>query len=432
MQNTIVNKEFLKNILFSYGTQLAAIALGFLFVTIITRYSGLEVYGKVAILVSLGGLVSNVLTFRTNEAVVKFYKVGLVEGNNALCASALVFGFIIDLVAGTFCVSLIYVFSDLVASGLLKQPDADELVKIYAWIVFLGFLRGSSFGLLMAEERFALMNIISVVEQAIKVFLLICLLASTYELDFACIVWVMLLASLSVSCAMVVYFFAKLRLIFSFNMEVMAYIRSYVSFSGSTFLSSFLKAGNQNVDTMMFGAFAGPMSAGIYGILKQFLSPIVMIGGPFSAQVYPHFVKAVSERNINLIISTIRKVNRMLLLAACVLLLLCSLLLVGYVEWNHLEIKSQHYVAFALLALALLINQQMWWARPFSLSLMPRASVVGNFLATLLLVLTLPVLISRFDVVGGAVSILITQLTIFFYWRTRLLAVFPHHISQKD
>lgn len=400
------------------------VVLGFLMLTVVTRYAGVEVYGKIVILTALSGLVSNLLTFRTNEAVTKFYKIGLIEGNRARCTAALLIGLIVDIAMGCLCVVLINIFSNDIADSLLKQPGAGSLVSIYAWVTFLGFVRGSAFGLLLAEERFALVNLVAVIEHLVKLLIVVGILIVTSKLDFEWIIWATLWSCLLVSIAMVSFLFVRWWPVFAFDRTVLTYLREYLSFSGSTFLSSSLKAGNQSIDTIMFGVFSGPISVGIYGILKQFLSPMVIIGGPFSAQSFPRFVSAAATNNFDFILNSIEKVNRMLLIGTAVIFVLSAAILVPYANWNQLGFSYAHYISFFILAIANVLNQQMWWARPFSLSFVPRASVVGNLIATALLILLLPFLITSFDVVGGAVAMFLTQLILLLYWKGKLRSVF--------
>lgn len=410
--------------MFSYGAQIGVILLSFILLTLVTRYAGVETYGKIAILSALSGLVSNLLTFRTNEAVTRFFKIGILENNRARCTAALLFGFVIDVAMGGVCVIAMTVFAGDIASFLLKQPNADDVVSTYAWVTFLGFMRGSSFGLLLAEERFALVNLVAVIEHVVRLLVIASVLVVTSRLDFEGVVWATLLSNFTVSIVMVSYLFARWWQIHVFDMAVFVYLREYLSFSGSAFLSSSLKSANQNIDTIMFGIFSGPASAGVYGILKQFLSPLVMIGGPFSAQSFPRFVSAVAKNHYDSILETIKKVNRMLIFGGASIFVVSITVLVPYASWTQLSLSDAHYFAYFILALAYVLNQQMWWARPFSLAIVPRASIEGNLIAAVVLVILLPILVATFDVVGGAVAMFINQQILLIYWKRKLRSVF--------
>ncbi len=78
-KHSLIDARFKGNVLFSYGAQVATIGLGFISVTIITRYAVIETYGMVSMMTLLSAILSNLLTFRTSEAVVNFYKRGQAE-----------------------------------------------------------------------------------------------------------------------------------------------------------------------------------------------------------------------------------------------------------------------------------------------------------------------------------------------------------------
>lgn len=420
MKGSLIDARFKGNILYSYGTQIISIGAGFLSVTIITRYAGIETYGMVSMMTALSGVLSNLLTFRTNEAVVKFYKRGRIENDQGLCRLALQMGMMLDLLVGVLLFLLVIGFSSTIAESLLKHPEMKGSVSIFAGVMLSTFLRGSPLGLLVALERFKFVNTLNVIEPLLKMILLVGIIAIGWKVTFVNIIWTMLLPSIAITA--LIYFLPVRELLgplrrASFPRHLLS---DYTRFSISTFVSSSLKAGNQHIDSMILGYLTNPVNVGLYNLFRQFLTPTVMLASPFSAQIYPRFVQAVTERKQEAIRETIKHANHLLLrgFIAMVAVIVPGLYLYG--KFTDLHLTTMQYGTFVVMVINALLLQQLWWNRAFSLSVNPAWTVQANVIATIFMLTCVTFGVVTLGFPGVALGSSVVLLVLHIFWRSRL------------
>lgn len=420
MQGSLIDAGFKRNVLFSYGAQAAVAGFGFISVTIVTRYAGIDMYGKLAIISALASTLTNLMTFRTNEAVIRFYKRGRIQGDLGQCRLSLVAGLTLDALTGGVLLILIQYFSSSVSDILLKQPGLESGITLFSYTILSTFLRSTALGLLAAEERFRLINIINVTEMALKALLLSLAVYTGTKLGFEEIIWASLAPSLLVTGTAYTYPIIKLSTDLRKERSAGKYTMEYLRFSLSTFFSSSLKAGNQNIDSIILGYLTNPSSVGVYHIFKQFLSPLSMLTGPFTSQIYPRFVKAVAAKQHEIVLSSIKHGNRILTTGFFLVLLVLTPGLVVYDKWNNLQLIDAQYIAFYLMATSAFISQMQWWSRPFSLATNPNTSLRAGLLSTICICVLLPAFILMFDFIGIATCHLFSQILLTMFWRREL------------
>ena len=414
---SMIDARFKGNVLFSYGTQIVGLGLGFVSVTLMTRFAGIHTYGMVAALTALAAVLTNLLTFRTNEAVVNFYKRGQVEKAPGLCRLALIGGLILDMAMGWLLFFMVQCFAPSIATSFLKDSNASSAVSLYSAVIFATFLRGTGYGLLVAEEQFRYINGLSILEQAVRVALLAAIVLSGATLSLDNIVLTMLFPAVAITAAMYVHpvkrLLGELRHISLERQRVGEYAR----FSLSTFASSTLKAGTNNVDTLILGYLTNPTSVGIYQLFRQFLGPIAMMAGPFSTQIYPRFAHAVAERRSRDIRTTIKHANGLLTKGVLAALLVITPLLIGFLKWNGIRLAAEDFIACALMAISAYVLQQLWWTRAFAISHNPNISLVSNIVYALFVLILVYTFTAALGLLGTALGMLLSAFAIYLYWQ---------------
>ncbi len=369
---------------------------------------------------ALAGVLTNLITFRTNEAVINFYKRGQVENDPGLCRLSLMVGLMLDLLMGGILFLVVQIMAPTIAQVLLKEINSQAGVAIFSGIMLATFLRGTALGLLVAEERFRFINSLNVAEQMLKVVLLALAVYLGVELSFENIVWVMLIPSIFVT--VVVYGF-PLHKLFS-NLRAVRiprqHLGNYARFSLSTFLSSSLKAGNQHIDTVILGYLTNPTNVGIYNLFKQFLSPMSMLAGPYAAQIYPRFVQAMIENKAETIRDTVAHANNSLMKGFALLLFFIAPFLSLYSEWNNLNLTGEQYLAFGVMVIASFMAQQLWWGRPFSLATDPAITLYANVISIALTVSFVYIFTEELGLIGAPLGILVNYCGVSMYYRFML------------
>lgn len=426
----VIDKKFKSDTWASYLAQAVSIASGFVFMALVTRYAGIAVFGALAVLTALSNMLANLLTFRTNEAVIAFYKQGEATGDLARSKFALVAGMALDLLLGGGLFLLVYSQADTIANLLIKDAGAAPEVRLYAGFLFIFFIRGSAVGYLQACERFKLVSYLSMSEHFAKALAAggIVMLYGKLNLYHA------VLALLIPACVFSLVYLIAIGVGLARRLGTVPLsldkgkVGEFARFSSSTFLSSTLKAGNQNIDTVMVGYLTDTHTVGLYGLFRQFLSPLAFLSTPFSSLTYPKFVQAVVEHrhsDIRRAIASINRKLRMLFLATLAVMIPAFLF---YALWIDLPIQWDKWLVIIMMTLTTVIIQQMWWARPFSNAVNPNISLRANLYALVFVVVTIYPATLWLGLAGAAGVMLTNALLQRWYWTFTLNSVIGKHV----
>ena len=415
----IIDKKFRSNVLFSYGSQALKLALGFAWTTLLIKQIGIHLYGAITLLTALSATTSALLTFRTNEAVVQFHRLAEHQGNHGMARLALVAGLALDAMGACVILFLAYLLSPFISSLLLKDVSLAPSVELYSWVMVATFMRGTGIGLMAARDRFKVINAFVVMEQLGKLLILIGMLYLGTSLSLEYIIWVILLVTgLTTICLLSLV--ARELLLTRGAVIPTGELGRYFRFSASTFVSSTLKAATQNVDSLIIGGVTGPASAGVYGIIKQFLSPLLILTGPFTEQIHPRFVSAVAGKQFADIRETIRTIG--LKFWRWSTLLSVGIFVAISVYWVAvgLPLTAANFLTFLFSLASTLLLQQLWWSRGFALSIDPNISIRANIYYGLLMLSLVTALTFRLGLAGGAAGVLISAMVIVYYWHGTL------------
>lgn len=416
----MLDRKLTSDVVFGYGAQALGFALGFAFMTLVTARGGIATWGLLAILVALSGVFTNLLTFRTNEAIIAFFKRSQIEQHPGRGKFALLAGIGLDCIAGAVVVGLFALCTEPIARWFADDPALAPHIATWGWVMAATLMRGAPVAYLQCTERFKLASALGPLDGLIKLGIAAALSLET-ALALPQVVGAVAVAAVTVTAI------AYLPLLKALVVDLRRVSargtgigREYVRFSLNTFASSTLKAGNQHLDTVIVGALAGPQGAGIYGTFRQFLSPISFLTGPLINVTYPRFVSAAATAGSAAVRSAIRDVNGRLLKAYVLAVVVIFPAFVLYARLVDLPLAAEHYLAFTLLALATLANGQLWWSRGFSNAFDPNLSLFANLLATVFLLATLYPATLALGLAGAAGGMLTLSMLLTAYWARAL------------
>lgn len=418
----MLDKKFKIDSITSYVTQAATVISSLVFMFVVTQYSGVGTFGKVAILLAISGIVSNVMSFRTSEGVVYFVCKDRESGYTLNYArQTIVQGILLDAIMGTIVIIVLTNFSAIISNEFLKDISDAKNVELYAWVFFGLFLRGTGFGVLQASQKFLYINLIKLVEISGKTILII-YFSKTQELTLYQIIISILIPTI------IATFIAFIYLIYFYLYEINSnnynfkkeILKDFLNFSGKTFLSSTLKAGNKNIDVLTLGFLLDPKTVGVYSIFRQFLAPIPFLSTPLSALSYPRFIMILSGERFCELKEIIKGINKKLLYAYILITIVTSVALYIYLYTSRLEILILDYIAYLILIIGYILSSQLWWARSFSNSTDPSISIFANLYASVILITLIFPLVSRYGLLGCALAWTSMNIFLHYYW-TRML-----------
>jgi O-antigen/teichoic acid export membrane protein len=417
MIKKLLNSKFKKDLSFSYITQAITMLFGFLQLFLINRYFGVDLFGQLAIIMSTAGIFSSLLTAKSSEAVTRFFKREKLKQNYENAKFVLLIGFSIDFITAILLVGLIYFASTFIATSFLKDIELQDEIVLYSYITFFGFLRGTLFGYLQSKEMFIKMNIITLIESFMKIVMIVTFVFIWNLTNLDDIIYSFLMASI-VSFLYTIYIFLNSYLKEFKNIKLQInkkILKEYWNFNIKTFLSSSLKAGNQNIDNLIIGYFLNTESVGIYQILKKILSPVLVIAAPFSSLVYPKLISFFETNQKEKFKNIIIKISLYILIFSLFYFSISYCFLNNILNLMSVSLNNKYDIYFILLALLVVINSQMWWVKAFSNTVNPNYSVVGNLFATVYQLSVVVLITKYYGLVGMIISIVIMNILIYLY-----------------
>ena len=423
MIKKILNSKLRKDLIFSYFTQAITLTFGFLNIYLITNYVGLYKYGQYSILVTSVGFMSLLITARSGEAIVKFYKKSKIEKNNPAAKTYIIYGFFIDVLTSLFLYGLVILLSDFIASSLLKDDSLRSLVTLFAIINVLVFLKGTMQGYLQAKEMFYFFNgikIFEVIGLSVVLFFSFKFLGTNLVDIINSYIFVYSLSffvSLLVFCMYYFKEFKSTRVVFSKDTFV-----KYIKFNMITFTSSTMKAGSRNFDNLILSYFTSPSTVAIYTILKKFFMPISMISKPFRTIMYPKLTQFWYNKKYIQFQNNIMKITKLLLLMSFVYFIgvfVFSDLLINSFKLEYENIDMMIYLMMAYFSMASLT----WWTRNFSNIVNPMYSLISSSMNTGLQIIICPLSTYFFQMEGLIISLIFIKIINVIYWLIRYKSV---------
>jgi O-antigen/teichoic acid export membrane protein len=404
--------------MFNYGSQGISMLLNLSFSLIVSKFAGIKFFGEFLIITSMSSVLINLLSFRADEAAIAFYKKGQEILDFELSKAALALSIFLDLLTGLLVFSLLIFFSNFISIYFLHRAEASNAIFLYACFVLIQSLNSVPFSYLMLKDRFKFSGILGILFNASKLFIIFIFIKNNVNLTLENVITSLIIASCLIYLPM---FLWVLNVIF-FQMKSVKLKMKYESFKeyrkfvATTFLSSSLKAGFQNIDIFILGYVSGPMSTGTYGIFKQFFGSFSFFTSPLGVQLYPKFISAKIRNNLKKIRSAIVIINQKILLLNIFLAAMSLITLQLYLYIHHMKNTVPIVATFILLLASASLNNLLWWARSYSNTIDPTHSLKANFYSSILLLTFIFPLTKVFGMVGTAITMLLVSISLSMYW----------------
>lgn len=416
MVKKLINTKFKKDILFSYFTQVIVIIFGFINIYIITNYAGIEKFGQLSILVSTVGFMSLLLTARSGEAIVKFYKREKINHNYQNAKAYLFYGVVLDIITAILLFGLTWALSSFIATSFLKDTTLADVVTTFAFINVFFFLRGTMSGYLQANEMFYIFNGLKIIDVSVLALVLYLTLTSVGSELINIVdsyIYTKIIIFTLTFIIFVIHYVKEFR---GIKVQLKKeFLKEYLKFNIITFSSSSLKAGNQNFDSLVLSYFASPTIVGVYAIIKKFFMPIQVMVSPFSTITYPKLTKLWYEKKYKEFDNTIKKIVKLLFLGTILYFILLSLfsdLLISIFKLEYEDINILLYLMMGVF----IFTPLLWWTRSFSNIVNPNYSLYAGMYYTIFQIMLLPLAVSYGGIINLLVVLNLLVFGLFLYW----------------
>ena len=364
-----IKRKFGSIYFFSALSSLIGAFLSFLYV----KYAGYEEFGLFVLLMSIIGVMLDIVSSRTSEGVTYFSKLN--HDRKDVIFSGCTFDIIITV---AFTVVLCVFYFNYHQFDALSDIESNAIL-LYGLYPLTRILFGTTQGLLIADEKYNKVIIINFISSLIRLFSTFFIIY-TAKLNHTSI-------ALTYAISTFVFFPLLIKTLYLSSFWDLAnrvVVPGFFSYSVKTFLSSLVKSGNKKIDNLIIGFYIGPAFLGLYELCKKIVLPITFLVNPLSNIYFPVFVTNYATGNFEKIKNVIKKssfyISTLQLVYAFVTVLAIIYLPIGI--FDDYEFDEIIFVYLSVL-ISFSFIQHTWWCRPFSNSVDPKLSLHVNLLMTL-------------------------------------------------
>lgn len=399
------------NLIFTYLVNAIVAVAGFITMFLVSRYAGIDIYGQLAILLSTVGIASKLTTMRSGEAIVKFYLRESGHNNTQNAVLSLFIGCVFDILSSIIGFGLVFVVSGWVSVNIGGNIELQSVFQLMGLLIVFRLLQATPIGYFHAERKFFRINLYYAFESITRIAALVISFFVLARFDIESIVYCYVIASGTVFILVYSSFLMELigkyrRLWPRWNYDL---FEEYIKFNIKTFLSSSLKAANQNIEVLVLGYFADSETTGIFAALKKTGSLVSFISVPFPFLTYPKFSRYHSMNKFNQLWGMIAKITFIIMILSAiigVLLLFFISDIFLFMNITHSNLKSYYILVFS----TALINSALWWGRNFSNVVDPNISLRINFISSIYQLTALVLFTYLWGIYGLLISLLVLNI----------------------
>ena len=408
-----VSRTFSLNALITYAAHGVPLLAGFALMYLINTYSGVETYGRLAILVASTSLVGNVLGARTGAAVVKFYVREALTGEIGHAKRLVFVSLAIDLALGAVTFGVVSAVSGVVATRFLQDPELAGLVVIHSLIVVARHLRRSMLGYLEAHRLFILVNLSQVVEATMKVVLVAVLFLVLEDRRLHTVVVSYLVSATLGTLLVTGLFMARARKEFR-DIRMLAsrdLMAEYLRYNLKWFCSATVATGWEQAQQLILALFATPAVVGTYQILRNLLAPMHLIGAPFNLSTFPVMSRLYATQRIDELKRYMRRLTWVSVPLAALVGVSLNALIGPLVGVFGVAADSVIRISFGAISLRAGMRSYVWWGRNICSLVDPMIDLYRNVINALsFLVLATAALLFLADLYDSLLLISVTTL----------------------
>ncbi len=397
--------RMIRNTGFILGGDVAILVTGMAFTILAARVLGPAAYGLLQLSLAVVRFIDEFMDVRVEESIVRYLSEDIVRKDYPRAQAVAILGYLTDIVLTALSVTAILLVAPWVARVFFnlepaQEPTAILLVRLYAGILVLKILNGTSKTVLRVFEQFPRLGFYRSVK-------------GTCDLLFGGIglVWGTVgvvcgfLASAAVTTVLIqVFAWPMLRRLGPWSpAPLWPELRRMGRFMFQTNLSGYLKSLNKHADILILGFFAPTDAAGFYRIAMSFANLLGVLAAPIGYVVFPTMSKMHALGEPAQIRRLIRRISGAMaaysIPAAAVMALFAAPILAFTVKSDFLPALPACYVLLG----AFVVANLTIWTRPATLAIgRPEVSTWGNAIQALVGVASAIVLVPRLASLGSA------------------------------
>jgi O-antigen/teichoic acid export membrane protein len=257
---------------------------------VLARHFGVEQYGVLLLAIAIPEFILQILDFRIKDALTVYLSEALESGSHDVAVALLKLFWLIDVLVGVLALVLVLALANVAAEHLMQDPDAAELIRIYALGLVFSTLDGASGSVLRVLDRYPVAFFAGSVGIVVRVGLV--LLAVSLFGSLESVTWARVAGEVALTLVMGTI---TLRLVWKLlhgqrhaRISLLSDRRREIfRFLLSTNLTGLLKTASMKLDTILLAAFLSPSAVGLYRFALQFARAPVQLADALYAAVFP-------------------------------------------------------------------------------------------------------------------------------------------------
>lgn len=296
--------KVVRNISWVVGGQGLTSIMAFIKGILLARLLGVEMFGLYGVVVAYVTIINQLIDFRINETVIRYLSKYLATGENTKIwpITRLCYG--TDFLTGVLALGIMVGTSGLAETLLLKKAGAAVFVQLYAVVLFMRTVEGTSLGIIHVFGKFGASSILTTFYSALDLTFVAVILAISPSLTN--VFRAMIGSAIIYGVMMNVYALWILKrehhgkLYGGFLSSLKGELREIALFAFNTSITSTLKVFAANVDLILLGYFRGTRDVGVYKIAASLVSALYLPVASAVKVIYPRLSRLVSEGNYDL------------------------------------------------------------------------------------------------------------------------------------
>jgi O-antigen/teichoic acid export membrane protein len=263
--------------------------------TLAARFLGPADYGRVALVIASIVSIKQLVDVRAWEGVTRYLAEFVENRQPALALATLALALLADAVVGLVAFGITVVGAGLVSGRVLRQPDLQGPIALYALTLLATMFSGTAEAVLRVFDRFRDLAVRSVVQAVWHLGLMAAVLLLGMRVHGLVLAYLLSDGAGAALLALLAARQVRQRLWEARTEASLSALRPYFKdmlwFTAQTALRTKLKV-NRQLDILVLGYFRPPTEVGYYRVARRLGASVQELTDPFYFAVFPDFARA--------------------------------------------------------------------------------------------------------------------------------------------
>lgn len=387
------------------GGDMTILGTGAVFTVLAARTLGPAQYGLLQLSLTVVRFIDEFMDVRVEESIVRYLSGDLVRKDYSRAQAVVILGYLTDIFLTLLSFAAVFFIAPWVARSFFHLESGQEetatlLMRLYAVILLLKIMNGTSKTLLRVHEKFRLLGIY----RSTKGLCNLAFAGVGLLWGLAGVVWGFLASAAVTTILVQAFAWPLLRKLGPWRpAPLWPEVTRMGGFVFQTNLSGYLKSLNKHADILILGFFATPEAAGYYRIAMSFSNILGIFAAPLGYVVFPAMSRMHAMGDPAQLRRLIRRIGGAMVVyslpAAALMALLAGPILTFTVKSDFLMALPACYVLLA----AFVVANLTIWTRPATLAIgRPGMSTWANAVQAVVMVTVGIILVPKLQATGSA------------------------------